>query len=169
MRARGYSTAVICERLGVTGEGLRRLLSCGQGQTALRIVACCFCGQLIRGGNWLRNNGPVPCLDCLRQRPQTPFAIRLKTFRVSAGWTQQTLARRAQLAVATIRAYECGHQEPKWRNLVKLMKALGTDLVTLGLTCYELAPAAVQGSARANHLGPIAGLFHRNLKLTARL
>ena len=150
LRARGLSTAEIGERLGITRQGVWRLLSnYGRSETAPGIVACCLCGQsIIRGGDALRNNGPVPCLDCLRERPHIPFAVRLKAFRMAAGLTQAKLARKAKLPPARIRAYERGHAEPKWRNLVKLMNALGTGASYPGVR-GERRRIAIEGAISA--------------------
>ena len=139
LRARGLSTSEIGERLGITRQGVWRLLSnYGKSDTAPGIVACCLCGRpVIKGGDKLRNNGPVPCLDCLRDRPQMPFAVRVKAFRLAAGWTQAQLARRARVPLAAVHRYERGQTEPKWPNLVKLVKALGPGLVTLGIVDGE--------------------------------
>jgi DNA-binding XRE family transcriptional regulator len=135
LRTRGLTTIEIGELLGITPQGAWRLLSnYGRSAPAPITIVCCLCGKVITtGGDTLKNNGPVPCLDCLRQRPETPFAVRLKVFRLIAGWTQAELARRAQLSHATIRRYETGEAQVKWPNLVKLMRLLGTDLVTLGV------------------------------------
>jgi transcriptional regulator with XRE-family HTH domain len=139
LRARGFTTGEIGERLGITRQGAWRLLSnYGRSKPAPAIIVCCLCGNAITaGGAKLKNNGPVPCLDCLRQRPETPFAVRLKVFRLIAGWTQEELAKRVKIRPDTLRRYERGQTERSWRNLVKLMRALGTDLVTLGIATGE--------------------------------
>ncbi len=130
LRARGLSTSEIGERLGITRQGTWRLLSnYGRSETAPGIVACCLCGgTIVKGGDRLRNNGPVPCLDCLRQRPQAPFAVRLKAFRMAAGWAQEQLARRAKIPLATIRDYERGDAQAKWPNLAKRRRQRPSNL-----------------------------------------
>ena len=139
LRTRGLTTIEIGELLGITRQGAWRLLSnYGRSEPAPVTVVCCLCGTPITAGaGRLKNNGPVPCLDCLRQRPETPFAVRLKVFRLIAGLTQDELAKRVKIRPGTLRRYECGNTEPSWRNLVKPMRALGTDLVTLGITKAE--------------------------------
>jgi transcriptional regulator with XRE-family HTH domain len=139
LRARGDSTAEIGQRLGMTRQGAWRLLSnYGRDETAAGIVACCLCGRpVIRGGDTLRNNGPRPCLDCLRDRPQLPFGVRMKAFRTAAGWTQAELAQRVKLSRARVQRYELGEAEPRWRDLLKLIKALGAGLATLGIVESE--------------------------------
>ena len=52
---------------------------------------------------------------------------------MTAGLAQEELARRAKIPVATVRMYERGEVQAKWLNLVKLVKALGAGLVTLGI------------------------------------
>jgi DNA-binding XRE family transcriptional regulator len=128
--------AEIGQRIGYTRQATWELLSNhGRDVTPLGIITCCHCGAaVVRGHDQLRNNGPVPCLDCLAKQPDAPFGLRLKAFRMTAGLTQAALAKLAGFVPLTISAYERGDDEPRWTNLVKLMRVLGTDLVTVGMT-----------------------------------
>jgi transcriptional regulator with XRE-family HTH domain len=76
-----------------------------------------------------RRNGPVLCLACLARRPGAPFGERLKAHRLAAGLTLEALTARCGIRYQRLSAYECGAQEPAWGNLVRLVGALGRELL----------------------------------------
>jgi DNA-binding XRE family transcriptional regulator len=141
LRAKGLSMAEIGERIGYTRQATWELLSnYGQGRTPPGTINCCHCGQAITTGHdQLRNNGEVPCHECLARQPEGPFGLRLKAFRLAAGLTQAALADASGVLLATVRGYENDDVGPGWANLVKLIRVLGGELVTLGIA-EEAAP-----------------------------
>jgi DNA-binding XRE family transcriptional regulator len=142
LRPQGLSMAEIGQRIGDARQATWELLSnYGQGRTPSGVITCCHCGKAITTGHdQLRNNGPVPCLECLARRPQTPFGLRLKAFRMAAGLTQEALAEATGILPANIRKYENNHVVPRWAKLVKLIRTLGGGLVTLGIADEDAAP-----------------------------
>jgi hypothetical protein len=92
LRAQGLSMVEIGQRLGYTAQGAKELMThWGREAVPLGIIKCCRCGKVVMGQDQLRNNGPVPCLDCLAKQPDAPFGLRLKVFRMTAGLTQAAL------------------------------------------------------------------------------
>jgi DNA-binding XRE family transcriptional regulator len=98
------------------------------------VVRCRLCSTEINvNGALPRDAATALCLPCLARRPQAPFSQRLRAFRLAAGLTRNELARASGVAAGSISDYEEGRREPKWRQMAKLIRALGAGLVTLGL------------------------------------
>jgi hypothetical protein len=97
-------------------------------------VACRGCGTAIGvvDGALLQNK-PLLCLSCLARCPGAPLGERLRTCRLAAGLTLRELAVRTGMAAQHLSAYERGRMEPRWERLTRLIRALGADLVTLGV------------------------------------
>jgi DNA-binding XRE family transcriptional regulator len=55
------------------------------------------------------------------------FGDRLRELRDRAGLTQQQLARKAIVALATLRGLERRQRRPSWNSVVKLARALGVS------------------------------------------
>jgi transcriptional regulator with XRE-family HTH domain len=66
------------------------------------------------------------------------FAEVLRELREKAGLTQQQLADRASLPVASLRSHEQGQRSPSWAAVVKLAKALGVTADTFS-ECDEVS------------------------------
>ena len=98
------------------------------------VVRCSGCSAAITAGHHAVGlNRPALCLACLAERPDAPFADRLKTCRLAAGLTVEQLAARSGVPAHTIHAAERGCCWPRWERVAKLVRVLGADLVTLGL------------------------------------
>ncbi len=133
LRAEGLSLAQIGRRLGVSRQCVQMTLRAMARPTA-RVVACADCGVVVVSAGALPSDaGAALCLPCLARRPRSTFAQRLKACRLAAGLTKADLARRAGLTPQMVRHYEAGLREPRWSQLARLVGALGTALVTLGL------------------------------------
>jgi transcriptional regulator with XRE-family HTH domain len=65
------------------------------------------------------------------------FAVRLRELRDGAGLSQNGLAARSGVPVATIRQFEYGRREPTYGTLVKLAHGLG-----LSLAAFDQEPPA---------------------------
>jgi transcriptional regulator with XRE-family HTH domain len=131
LRARGLTLAEIGRRLGITRQAVQVTLK-GSGLNRPRrgTVFCKACGDsVLTGGYRIESNGPVLCRACLAERPETPFGQRLRSLRLAAGLTQASLAERAGVGVSSVRDYERGRDEPRWRSLMKLLRVLGFDLL----------------------------------------
>jgi len=83
---------------------------------------------------FLRNNGRVPCLACLKQMPKARFGIRIKAYRVAAGLSQQELAEAAGISLGHLAHYEQTRDVPPWRTLGKLVVVLGVGLLVVEKT-----------------------------------
>jgi DNA-binding XRE family transcriptional regulator len=98
-------------------------------------VPCAACGRdIVSAGALPTDAGSAVCLRCLARRPGAPFAQRLKSHRLAAGLTKAELAKRAAMTHNTVRHYESGAREPRWKHLARLVRVLGSGLVTGGLT-----------------------------------
>jgi transcriptional regulator with XRE-family HTH domain len=73
----------------------------------------------------------VVCLACLKQVPDASFGVRLKAFRFSNGLGQRPLAKLSGVSLAAIHGYEkkAERAQPKWENLLKLVRVFGPVLV----------------------------------------
>jgi transcriptional regulator with XRE-family HTH domain len=72
------------------------------------------------------------CLACLRQRPHTPFGLRLQAVRLAAGLTLAELSRRSGVSAPSLRTYERGQTFPSASPLRRLLRTLGSDLLAEG-------------------------------------
>lgn len=134
LRARGLTLAEIGRRLGVTRQCVHLTLR-ALARPRARSVPCSGCGrEIVSGGALPSDAGSALCLPCLARRPGAPFAQRLKACRLAAGLTKAELAARTGLAQQSVRQYESGAREPRWRQLARLVSVLGPALVTRGLT-----------------------------------
>jgi ribosome-binding protein aMBF1 (putative translation factor) len=98
-----------------------------------RFAVTCPCGKVIATGlPGIRNNGSTLCVDCLSLLPEPTFAQRLKTYRLVAGLSVEELAGRTRLLRQLLSDYERGAGTPNWETLVKLLRVLGTEMVTVG-------------------------------------
>lgn len=75
----------------------------------------------------------------------TSFAVvkfneMLRSLRSKAGMTQEQLADKAGMPLASLRGHEQGQRLPSWASVVKLSRALGvsTDVFSV---CDEIQPA----------------------------
>jgi transcriptional regulator with XRE-family HTH domain len=128
LREHGLTLAQIGLRLGVTSQCVYGLLR----PPKRRIIAprCPVCqGPLPEAGVSGPRDATALCLPCLRQRPHTPFALRLKAVRLAAGLTRAELSRRSGVSAPSLRTYECGGTFPAASALVRLIRTLGSDLL----------------------------------------
>jgi transcriptional regulator with XRE-family HTH domain len=134
LRARGLSLTEIGRRLGVTRQCVQGTLR-ALARKRTYSVCCTACGRDITSAGALASDAAAAlCLSCLATHPAAPFARRLKACRLAAGLTKAQLAARAGLGYEVVRNYERGVRQPRWPQLVPLIRALGAKLVTLGLT-----------------------------------
>jgi transcriptional regulator with XRE-family HTH domain len=133
LRFQGLTLKQIGDRLGVTRQAIHAALQPPRGGQpfALRCKLCS--AELNLNGAIPRDAATALCLNCLASRPHLPFGRRLQAFRLAAGLTRAQLARKAGITATSIHNYESGRLEPKWRQLAKLIRALGPALVTLGI------------------------------------
>jgi ribosome-binding protein aMBF1 (putative translation factor) len=54
-------------------------------------------------------------------------AATIRRARETKGWSQELLAREADMSTAAIRKYESGEREPQFRQFIKLCAALGPE------------------------------------------
>jgi transcriptional regulator with XRE-family HTH domain len=135
LRDRGLSLAEIGRRLGMSKQGVFQVLAVLRQPARQRSVTCAQCGSVIPSPGALGSDaGRALCLACLGSRPDTPFSVRLKAFRLAAGLMKAELAGRAGVSPMTIHLYETGAREPRWSQIASLVRVLGPGLVTLGLT-----------------------------------
>jgi transcriptional regulator with XRE-family HTH domain len=134
LRSRGLTLAEIGRRLGVTRQAVFDVLARRLHPPAEPAVPCAGCGAPITSAGAIPSDaGRALCLPCLASRPEAPLGVRLKAFRLAAGLTKVDLARRLGLTPAAVHQYEMGRREPRWQNLVPLIRVLGPGLLTLGL------------------------------------
>jgi transcriptional regulator with XRE-family HTH domain len=134
LRAQGLSYNQIGARMGVTHQAVYRLIQAANLWQPPPGIHCRECGKEVmpscRGiPYWMK----AFCLDCLAKHPEAHFGERLRAFRLAAGLNVRELARRARIGRTWVSAYETGHCSPRWDTIVRLIRVLGTGLVTLGL------------------------------------
>jgi transcriptional regulator with XRE-family HTH domain len=136
LRARGLTMAEIGRRLGVTRQAVYHALAKQHrgDRRDERAVPCAACAVAIASAGALASDaGQALCLRCLASRPDAPLGTRLKAFRLAAGLTKAELAKQVGLTGMAIHLYEANTREPRWRQLMPLLRVLGPGLVTLGL------------------------------------
>jgi transcriptional regulator with XRE-family HTH domain len=135
LRRQGLTLAQLGRRLHMSRQ-LVHYYAAAAGLTGRRrgTVRCCDCQAVIATGHHtIEYNRRPLCLACLEKRPDAPFGRRLKACRLAAGLTAGQLAARSGVPAHAIRAVERGGCWPRWGRLAKLIRALGAELVTLGL------------------------------------
>jgi hypothetical protein len=97
-------------------------------------VRCCECAAAIATGHHtIESNRRPLCLACLAKHPDAPFGRRLKACRLAPGLTAEQLAAQSGVPSGPIRSVERGVCWPRWERVARLVRALGAELVTLGL------------------------------------
>src|SRR5262249_32854472 len=115
-------------------QALSRMARAGNPVAACVAVPCRECGAVIlRGKGDLRCNAPAYCLACLATHPEAPFGERVKAFRLARGMTPRQLGEAVGMSAQNVSVYERGRGPLKWVTLVKFARALGAELLTLGL------------------------------------
>jgi transcriptional regulator with XRE-family HTH domain len=131
LRNEGLSLEEIGRRLGVSRQRVEQIFRAVERARARRLT-CRACGALAAPpGAAPADVTTVLCLACLARQPDAPFAERLRSCRAAAGLRLTELARRSGLTAETLRYYESGARQPRWQQLVPLVRVLGTALVTL--------------------------------------
>ena len=131
LRDEGLSLQEIGRRLGVTRQRVEQIFRAVERARA-RCLTCRACGGMASPpGSAPADVRIVLCLTCLAQRPDAPFAERLRTCRAAAGLTVRELARRAGLSTEKLRYYETGAREPRWGPLASMVRVLGPALVAV--------------------------------------
>src|SRR5438132_10270379 len=128
LRARGISPPDIARRLGIGVAAVYYYLKAHEAP-ANRPGACAVCGAAILSEANPHQYTDLLCRSCLQKNPQVPFSSFLKSLRVTAGLSRQTLAARGAVGLDLIGRYERGEVEPAWKNLMRLFKVFGVRLV----------------------------------------
>jgi transcriptional regulator with XRE-family HTH domain len=133
LREHGRTLTEIAQQFGVSKQAIWSLLHSRPQRTAARAVACSVCGTMIVSPGALRRDAATAlCLPCLRARPETPFAQRLKALRLAAGLSRAELADRSGVSPGALRAYEDGRRKPQESTTARL--AFLGDLALRGPT-----------------------------------
>ena len=130
LRAQGLSLSEIAKRFNITKQAVWSLINHRPSLTATRSVPCSVCAKpILSPGALPRDRAAALCLDCLHQRPLTPFGQRLKALRLSAGLSPSELAKRAGLAPGSLRSYEEDERLPRRSTVGRLVRVLGGGLL----------------------------------------
>jgi transcriptional regulator with XRE-family HTH domain len=131
LRAAGLSYAEIAERLGVKKPGVLHLLQVAKLWQPPPGICCRECGkELIPAGRGIPYRMEALCLECLAKHPEAPIGEQLRALRLAAGLTSRDLARRAGIGPPCLTAYESGCRSPRRDTMARLIRELGTGLVT---------------------------------------
>ena len=90
-------------------------------------------------------------------RAQRRDGLRLAEWRMAQGWSQQTLADRAGLALATVRDLETGARQPDLPTIHALARALGVAFWALYETPGTVLPGAVTLLAELYDIDAVIG------------
>ena len=132
LREQGLSHAEIGERVGMTRQGVAKLLKQTRSQTEALRILCQSCGSLIgviheRGGRTREGL----CLNCLAKRPKATLGQRLRAARLAAGLTQKELGKRIgedRKIIAELEKRRTPSAKPERVELVKkLAGVLGVE------------------------------------------
>jgi lambda repressor-like predicted transcriptional regulator len=127
LRATGLTYEQIGKCLGISHQCVQQALQ-RNGNARLVPIRCRQCRRVItRMRTVADHNGPVYCLACLPG--EATFGQRLKARRLAHGISLTALSARTGIAWNQLSKYERDVVEPKCRNLTKLIRVLGTDLM----------------------------------------
>jgi transcriptional regulator with XRE-family HTH domain len=126
LRSQGLSLREIGQRLGgLSRQGIAYLLSTDPGGH-VQGVRCSTCAASITNRCFRRRTvGDALCRSCLASHPGAPFSLRLRSWRLAAGWSRRELAIAAAVTETRIKAYEDGTAMPHQRTRRQLAETLG--------------------------------------------
>jgi transcriptional regulator with XRE-family HTH domain len=128
LRALGLTYQQIGKRLGISHQSVQQALQ-RSGNARLVPICCRQCRAVItRMRTVADNNGPVYCLDCLPD--DATFGQRLKAERLTKGISLMALCEQTGITWTLLSKYERDVVEPKYRTLAKLVRVLGTELMS---------------------------------------
>jgi transcriptional regulator with XRE-family HTH domain len=129
LRELGWTNARIAALMGISIQAVSRLAnSLGPIKSPDLVCAKCRLAIIENAGLKFRN-GSCLCLACLKRTKRPTFAVRLKAYRLSRGWTQTDLARRVGCGLQMIAGYEQNAKKPMYDMLEKLVRVLGQEFV----------------------------------------
>jgi ribosome-binding protein aMBF1 (putative translation factor) len=123
LRAQGLSFGEIGLRLGITRQGAQHLTRTrSRAATRPDTAPCDSCGAAAP-------SGVGRCARCVVADADSPFAERLRVFRLTAGLSQTELAARAGMSGTLVSRYERGRRRPRAAKRATLAAVLGPDLL----------------------------------------
>lgn len=130
LRSQGLSMSQIGKKQGWTKQYVHSLLRYAQKAGIPMPISCSSCQRVItHRHDYHVRDLPVVCLRCLHKKPEASFGERLRAYRVAVELTQTALANAARLRPTQITEYERDVRQPGWRNIARLVKVLGVDLI----------------------------------------
>jgi transcriptional regulator with XRE-family HTH domain len=131
LAAKGLSLHHIGKQLGLSAEGVRRVLARYGRPTSSLVFWCSRCGAQLTTGKRTKVNPHALCLSCLQKEPNTSLAMRVRSLRLAAHLTQEELAALSGLSSPTIWKIEQEGWKPAVESIAKVAKALKVNLATL--------------------------------------
>jgi hypothetical protein len=133
LRALVLSFAEVGRRLGVTNQAAWHMIVIGlPAHTAG--VHCSACQAIVSTRHFQRRTvGEVLYRPCLARRPDAPFALRLRSYRLGAGMIRSQLEAAAGLPAGVVKYFDERGVKPHastWAPLAKALRA--PDLERLG-------------------------------------
>lgn len=130
LRAQGWAMPRIARENGWTKQYVHALLRLAQKARIPMPVNCCACGEVITTrSDYSLHDSPVLCVACLCRRREATFGERLRAYRVARGMTQLELCSATGLGQSQISGYERDARQPAWRNVARMVKVFGVNLI----------------------------------------
>jgi transcriptional regulator with XRE-family HTH domain len=154
LRARGLSLPEISRRLGITHQGVRRILRRSGPAARLPAVCCAACGATAASLTADRDAGRAFCRACLSARADVPRPDRLRSLRLASGPSQRALSRQADVSVHVISGIDRGEwTNPVWPTVRALVAALGVELVPGCRLTFPPGPGQAPGAVACRECG----------------
>jgi DNA-binding XRE family transcriptional regulator len=131
LREQGLPPDKIGKIMSVGANAVRAMIARSLGGPVLRAwIRCCHCGTDIARLSVRFDTGPAHCLSCLKKKKKPLFRERLIAYRLAKGLTPVELGKKIGTSPVVISSWERGVSSPRWETLIKLVQALGQELVT---------------------------------------
>jgi DNA-binding XRE family transcriptional regulator len=131
LAAKAWSLHQIGRHLGLSAEGVRKVLARHGRPTASLVFPCARCGAHLTTGKRTKVNPHALCLSCLKKELNASLAQRVRSLRLAANLTQEELAARSGLSPPTIWKIEQEGWQPAEASIAKVAKALNVSITAL--------------------------------------
>lgn len=131
LREAGLTYAEIGEQVGLTRQGVHKLLKVARGKVP-PTICCMDCGTIVEPVIVLSPRATeLYCPACLLKHPEATFGQRLRAFRLAKGLTREELGKRSGMTGSMMGKIEQGQKRPTALAMWAIARGLGVSVEAL--------------------------------------